>query len=227
MRGDAVAVQQRDADAALEMKDLLALDVLQAAHQLEHFRRGGARFVARHVAHEHDELVAAEPSDEILGTHRVAQLLSGELEQVVAGRVAARVVDVLELVEVDEEQRAARAGVGATRQLGLELGDEPMAVREARELIVIREMQQPALALLQRPSRVLEGYARSRAAPCTASSESERPAPPTRAARASARAPIAARARSSRTNGRTPMRRRGAAAGCRSRRASRGQSAFS
>ena len=119
VRARSVAVDQRDADAALQMKDLLALDVLQAAHQLEHFGRGHARFVARHVAHEHGELVAAEPSDEILRTYGVAQLLSGQLEQVVAGRVAARVVDVLELVEVDEEQRAARAGVGAASQLAL------------------------------------------------------------------------------------------------------------
>ena len=129
VRADAVAMQQRDADAALQVKDLLALDVLQAAHQLEHFGRGGARLVARYVAHEHDELVAAEPRDEVLGAHGVAQLLRGELQQVVAGRVAAGVVDVLELVEVDEEQRAARAFVGAARELGIELGDEPMAVR--------------------------------------------------------------------------------------------------
>ena len=114
VRADAVAVQQRDADAALEVEDLLALDVLQAAHELEHLRRGGARFVARHVAHEHDELVAAEPRNEVLGAHGVAQLLGGELEQMVAGRVAAGVVDVLELIEVDEEQRAARVAVGAT-----------------------------------------------------------------------------------------------------------------
>ena len=92
-------------------------------------RRGRARFVARHVAHQHDELVAAEPRQEVLGSHGVAQLLRRELQQVIAGRMTARVVDVLELVEVDEEQRAARVFVGAARELGIELGDEPMAIR--------------------------------------------------------------------------------------------------
>ena len=105
------AVQERDADAALQVEDLLALDVLEPPHELEHFGRDGARFVARYVAHEHDELVAAESGDEVLGAHGVAELLRRELEQVVAGGVAARVVDVLELIEVDEEQGAARAVV--------------------------------------------------------------------------------------------------------------------
>ena len=76
----------------------------------------------------------------------------------IAGSVAARIVDVFELVEVDEEQRAARAGVGAARELGVELGYEPVTVRETRELVVIREVQQPALALLQRARRVLESH---------------------------------------------------------------------
>ena len=53
------------------------------------------------------ELVAAEPADlAVLADHR-GEALRDLLEQGVADRVAERVVDVLEAVEVDQEERAA------------------------------------------------------------------------------------------------------------------------
>ena len=102
------AAERRDADAALQVKQLPLLDVLQAAHELEHVAGDELRLAARHVAQQHDELVAAEARDEIVGPHGVAELLRSELQQMIAGSVTARVVDVLELIEVDEEQRGAR-----------------------------------------------------------------------------------------------------------------------
>ena len=122
------------------MEDLLALDVLEPAHELEHLRCGGSRLVARYVAREHDELVTAKTRDEVLRAHGVTELLRRELEQVVAGGVTAGIVDVLELIEVDEEQGAASALVGTARELRVQLFDEAMAIREARELVVVREM---------------------------------------------------------------------------------------
>ena len=110
----------------------------------------------RDVLQQHDELVAAEARHEILAAHAVADLLRRELQQLVAGRVAAGVVDVLELIEIDEEQRAAPLVRGAVRDLRLERRDQPMAVVQTRQRIVTREVQQMPLALLQRANRVVE-----------------------------------------------------------------------
>ena len=90
------------------------------------------------VAQLQDQLKAGQVQEV---SRSVTKLLCGELEQVVAGGVSAGVVDVLELVEVDEEEGAARAGIRAPRKLRLELRDEAMAVRETRELVVIGKVQ--------------------------------------------------------------------------------------
>ena len=68
----------------------------------------------RRVAHDERELVAAEtrdvavvaaraagPCHEVLGTQAAFQPVRDHLEQLVTGRVAERVVDALEVVEVD------------------------------------------------------------------------------------------------------------------------------
>ena len=55
------------------------------------------------------ELVAAEPADGVAGADRAAQPGGDLPQQLVAGRVAERVVDLLEAVEVAEED----AEVGA------------------------------------------------------------------------------------------------------------------
>ena len=51
------------------------------------------------------ELVAAEARDQVAGAQHAPHALGDDLEQVVAGAVAERVVDHLEVVEVDEQHR--------------------------------------------------------------------------------------------------------------------------
>ena len=54
----------------------------------------------------HDrELVAAEAGDDVVGAQHAAQPLGHGDEQPVAGAVPERVVDELEVVEVDEQHR--------------------------------------------------------------------------------------------------------------------------
>ena len=83
------------------------------------------------VEREDRELVAAQPRDGVAVAQGVAQPLAADLQQAVAGGVAERVVDALEVVEVEEgddggraadervgdallEQRAVRAGRSAS-----------------------------------------------------------------------------------------------------------------
>ena len=65
---------------------------------------------------EHHELVAAEARDEILGPQHLAQPLGDRAQQLVAAGMAERVVDLLELVEVDEQQRRQLLGALLGRQ---------------------------------------------------------------------------------------------------------------
>ena len=65
---------------------------------------------------EHDEFVAAEARDEILRPQHVAQPVGDRAQQLVAAGMAERVVDLLELVEVDEQQRRQLLGTVLDRQ---------------------------------------------------------------------------------------------------------------
>ena len=58
------------------------------------------------VVGEDRELVAAQAGDEVAGADRVGDPLGDGLEERVAGGVAERVVDDLEVVEVDEQDGA-------------------------------------------------------------------------------------------------------------------------
>ena len=61
-----------------------------------------------------DELIPAHAHHHVLGAHRGADALRHGLQELVAGLVAARVVDVLEAVEVQEQNREHRAAALAS-----------------------------------------------------------------------------------------------------------------
>ena len=65
--------------------------------------------LARRVGQERDELVSAESPDGCRGAERVDQAAADVDEDVVAGFVAERVVDLLEAVQVDEQDRTSEA----------------------------------------------------------------------------------------------------------------------
>ena len=58
----------------------------------------------REPGQEHDELVAAQAREQVAAAQPVLQPPGDGEEQLVAGRVAVRVVDGLEAVEVEEQQ---------------------------------------------------------------------------------------------------------------------------
>ena len=84
---------------------------------------------------------------------RTAQPLGDGDEQVVADRVAERVVDGLEVVDVDEQHGDRRLG---QRERLLDAVDEQRAVREAGERVVVGLVLELALELAQLPHRLLE-----------------------------------------------------------------------
>src|SRR4051812_8310659 len=78
-----------------------------------------------------DELVAAEARDGVRAADHLLEAGAEGDEQVVAGLVAERVVDRLELVDVEQEDRDERAGALGAGERVLDAVVEERAVREA------------------------------------------------------------------------------------------------
>ncbi len=104
---------------------------------------------------QHHELVAAEAGGKAVGSHHGVHAPADLGEQQVAEMVAQRVVDVLEAVEIDEEQREAvpRSDVP---ELLAEHAHQHGAVGEAAERIDISQARGERLAL----GEILRGTAR-------------------------------------------------------------------
>ena len=92
--------------------------------------------VAGHVLGEDHELVAAEAGDGVVGAHDRAEPLGEADEQLVAGAVAEAVVDDLEPVEVEEEDRHLLLQLPGPDQRVLEPVEHEGAVRQAGEVVV-------------------------------------------------------------------------------------------
>jgi len=95
-----------------------------------------------HLDRQDRELVAAQARDGVARAQRVAQPLAGDLQQPVTGGVAERVVDPLEVVEVEERDHR---GLTAGQRLG-DAALEQRAVRETRERVLEREPAQLGIA---------------------------------------------------------------------------------
>jgi len=109
---------------------------------------------AADALHEDGELIATEPRHDVAGAHLGGEPLRHLLQQLVAGLVAQRVVDHLELVDVEEEQRHAAALAPGAGGGALELVLEVLAVAELGERVELRE-----LAELQRRALAFHGIA--------------------------------------------------------------------
>ena len=110
------------------------------------------------------ELVAAEPRHDVARTQRAAQPAADLHQQHVAGVVAQRIVDDLEPVEIDEQQRklplVARGGLDRAAQHAV----EHLAVGQTGQAVVRRQILDPlvgpglfvgAVEILQRKRHVV------------------------------------------------------------------------
>ena len=113
--------------------------------------RDGARVAD--VVQEHGELVAAQARREVAGLQRAEQAPGDGLQQLVADRVAERVVDRLEVVEVQEEDRVVAPARG--EQLA-EPVEEERAVGQPGQRVVEGLVLEAALQLAQLGDEVLE-----------------------------------------------------------------------
>jgi len=110
---------------------------------------GKARRIFRRmdVLLEDDELVAAETGDEVLRPQHFAQAIRHGTEQLVAAGMAEGVVDLLELIEVDEQQRRHMVAAMLGRQQAADLVAEIDAVGQRREFVIAGQVADAGLRI--------------------------------------------------------------------------------
>ena len=101
---------------------------------------GGAR-------QQRGELVAAEPRQDVARTQPAREDGRDARDDLVTGGMAERVVEVLEMVEVEQNERAVGAVTAHEVGVRFELGGEARAVVQAGERIVRREVVQVLLVV--------------------------------------------------------------------------------
>ncbi len=90
----------------------------------------------RELLGDHDELVAAETPERVGVAHDAVEPRGDRLQQLVAGAVAERVVDALEVVEVDEQRRHRRLAATRAGEHLLDAVEDQRAVRQAGQRVV-------------------------------------------------------------------------------------------
>ncbi len=128
------AHRDRDACRGLEVAVVQRLGEARSEHERV------ARVARRH---DHAELLAADAADDVRAAHGVARDARDLDEHLVAGTVAVDVVDALEVVEVEHEDRDRVVRARGPRQLGAQPFVEVAVVVEAGQRVGLREVLEP------------------------------------------------------------------------------------
>ena len=124
------------------------------AHAVQKIFRQVPGFLSLHVFHQHAELVAAEAGD--LGRpvgQRLHQLIGDHFQQFVTGGVAAGVVDDLELVQIQVEQRVLVFLCLGMLNGRLHKPLELLTVQELGEVVVARLVSELVVHVLEHALR--------------------------------------------------------------------------
>ena len=119
----------------------MALDLVGLDHRFaDALRERGGVGGLLHLRHDDGELVSAHASDDVELTRAAAQALADELEQLVADMMAERVIDALEMIEVEAKHRQALATLDAL-DLVVELFEQQRAIRQVSQRVVARHVR--------------------------------------------------------------------------------------
>src|SRR4029078_10983460 len=105
------------------------------------------------------EFVAAQACDDIARTDVLLQALANRSEQEIPDAVAERIVVPLEAIQMYDQQRHAALGVNARLTAVAQARLEVMAIREAREVVVVGQMQQLGVPALGQRAHEIDGAA--------------------------------------------------------------------
>ncbi len=100
----------------------------------------------REALGDHDELVPAQAPQRIGAAYGAVEPCGDRSQQFVADAVAERVVDGLEVVEIDEQRRHRRLGATRAREHLLDTIQDQCAVRQPGQRVVCRQERELLLA---------------------------------------------------------------------------------
>ncbi len=140
-----VAVEELG-DAAREPETLLVRAESGSAHRVVHAAKELLAVVGGGLRHDHRELVAADTGGDVDRPHRFAEPVGRLGEHAIAGEVADLVVDRLEVVEVEDDERELPLVAVGSHHLAAQRLLEVALVEEARERIRLGELARLAVA---------------------------------------------------------------------------------
>ena len=120
------------------------LDRLRA-QRTEQLVRNQARLRCVGGWEQHRELIAAEPGEHVGLTQPRGEHFGGLDDRLVAGVMPERVVDELEVVQVEHDHCAPAAIARRAHPMGVELTLEAAAVQQPRQRVVVGQVHQPLL----------------------------------------------------------------------------------
>ena len=136
-----VAVGRRDGDTDADAHDhLMAVEIVGSSDDLDETRRQRSDIRRLFGWNLHDgKLVPAQSGHDVLAADATAHALGRRLQQQVPDRMSERIVDALEMVEIETENRD---GFGAPQvaQDRFHPFIERHAVRQVGERIVVRQV---------------------------------------------------------------------------------------
>ena len=108
----------------------------------------GAMAVRRCIGQDDDELVAAEPADQVFAPRAFKQARADLLQQAIAGFVTVQIVDRLEAVQVDEQQCAPTMAALRRRDQMEAVLEDQRPVRQSGQCVVQRRLADALLGQL-------------------------------------------------------------------------------
>ena len=141
---DAVLREAGDAEAGADAERAV-IDDARLLDFLQQLLRGEQRAVEIGERQQDGELVAAEPRDGVGLAQRRAEPRGDALQHAVAGMMSERVVDLLEAVQIEQQQRERRALAGGDARRLVEAIVQQRAVRQIGQRVVIRQVRETLL----------------------------------------------------------------------------------
>ena len=153
----AVIRRDRDADAGADL-DAMAGQQERLGDELGDPRRqlGRAGALVLAVLLDDGEFVAAEPRQHVGCAQRRFQSLRHQPQQRVAGAMTEGIVDVLEAIEIEHQDREGRTAIPELAVELVEPGEEKGAVRQSGQDVGLRKLEHAAVGQRQSP-RVAAG----------------------------------------------------------------------
>ena len=147
----AAVVEHRDPDAGARAQTASVRQRdRRLAHQLGHLLGHEIGLLGLHMREQHAELVAAQPGHAVDLARAPPKRGRDRPQQRVAGGVAVLVVDALEAVDVDHQQRGVLAEAPAALELRVDVALEAAPVVHEGQRVALRVAAQPLLGELAR-----------------------------------------------------------------------------